>query len=60
MSAMSNLDIEVNEALDLYVEYIEYDGDDIGNEDRRFQFMDAAVEIFEAMTGRKVTDEINQ
>ena len=47
-----------NKALDLYVEYMEYDGDDIGNEERRWQFMEAAVEIFESLTGRKVEDEI--
>lgn len=46
MSAMSDMEIDANEALDfdLYVEYMDYDGDDIGNEERRWQFIDAAGE----------------
>ena len=47
-----------NEALDLYIEYMEYDGDEIGTEELRWQFMDEAVGILQAMTGRKVADEI--
>jgi len=47
-----------NDALDAYIEYIEYDGDEIGNEDRRWQFMDEALEVLEALTGRKVADEL--
>lgn len=59
MSAMSNMEIDANEALDLYVQYMEYDGDDIGNEERRWQFIEAAVEVLEKLTGRKVEDEID-
>ena len=47
-----------NEALDLYVEYMECEVDEIDNEERRWQFMDEAVEILQAMAGRKVSDEI--
>lgn len=60
MSAMSDLDIEVNDALDAYVEYMDYDGDDIGNEERRWQFIDAAVQVLEKLTGRNVSDEIEK
>lgn len=56
---MSNMEIDANEALDLYVQYMEYDGDDIGNEERRWQFIEAAVEVLEKLTGRKVEDEID-
>lgn len=53
------LTFAANQALDKYNEYMEYDGnDEIENEDLRWAFMDQAVEIFEAMTGRKVADEI--
>lgn len=49
-----------NGALDAYIEYIEYEGDEIGNEDRRWQFIDEALEVLEALTGRKVADELEQ
>ena len=58
MTAMK-LTNAANEALDKYNEYMEYDGgDEIENEDLRWDFIEQAVEILEAMTGRKVSDEI--
>lgn len=49
-----------NEALDAYIEYMKYDGDDdIDNEDLRWDFIDQAVELLEALTGRKVEDELS-
>lgn len=58
MSAMSNLDIEVNEALDKYIQFAEFDGDDYTDEKLRWEFIDAAVGILEKLTGRNVEDEI--
>lgn len=50
---------DANEALDLYVQYMEYDGDDdIDNEDLRWQFIDAALELLERLTDRCVADEV--
>lgn len=50
MSAMSDLDLEVNEALDAYVAWMDLD--------MRYAFIDAVVPVLEKMTGRKVADEI--
>jgi hypothetical protein len=48
------------QALDKYAEYMEYDGNELGQtaEDLRWAFIDQAVEIFQAITGRNVSDEI--
>ena len=55
MSAMSDLDIEVNQALDKYVEYMNYNPH---YKRLRREFIDAAVELLEKLTGRSVKDEL--
>ena len=56
---MSEMHIEADEALDRYIQYIEFDGDDDAeNEELRWQFIDYVVPMLEKMTGRKVSDEI--
>lgn len=58
---MSDLDIEVNEALDAYVAYINYDGpDDDHNGNLKWDFIERAVDALSKMTGRDVSDEINE
>lgn len=47
--------VAAEQALTLYEEYMEYEGlDEVESEDRRFDFMDAAVELLEKLAGRKV------
>jgi hypothetical protein len=63
MSAMSDMNIEANQVLDLYIKYMDYDNhfdgeyDDEDNENLRWDFIDAAVELLEKLTDRKVDDE---
>lgn len=60
MSATSDFDVQVNEALDAYIKYFEYDGNDVDDsEELRFAFIDAAVEVLEKLTGRNVNDELD-
>ena len=55
---MADWDIELNEALDKFIHYFEYDGDDINDShELKWEFIDAAVEILEKLTGRSVADE---
>ncbi len=58
MRGWPTMDSDVHEALDLYIEYMECDGDDIDNDDARWAFIDAAIEVLEKLTGRQVGDEI--
>lgn len=58
MSAMSEMNIEANLALDLYMQYMQFEGEDIDNEDLRWQFIDAVVSLLEKLTDRKVEDEL--
>lgn len=64
MSAMSDMNIESNHVMDLYIKYINYDNvfdgqyDEIDNEDMRWTFIDAAVKLLEQLTDRNVDDEI--
>jgi len=49
-----------SEVLDLYLEYMRYDGnDEIENEDLRWDFIDAAVDLLERLSGRSVGDELD-
>lgn len=63
MSAMSDFDIEVNEALDKFINYMDYDSsegeeyDEYTNEDLRWDFIDAAVAVLEKLTQRDVGEE---
>lgn len=38
-------------AQEKYRDYMEFDGDDDGNEDARWKFIDAALDVLEAVTG---------
>jgi len=59
MSQASEMHIECNEALDLYVKYFDYDGEDGDyNDELRWDFIEAAVKILEKATGRSVADEV--
>ena len=50
---------EANLALDKYIEYFVSDGnDDEYNEELRWSFIEAAVEILEKITERKMADEL--
>jgi hypothetical protein len=55
--------MEPNAVLDLYVKYMEYDNagdgkyDETQNESLRWDFIDAAVELLNVLTGRNEGDE---
>lgn len=65
MSAMSDMSIDANNVLDLYIEYMNYDNNldgeynEVDNEDKRWDFMEAAVDLLQKMTDRKVDDELD-
>jgi hypothetical protein len=61
-NATSEMNIEADNVLDLYVEYMAYDNngdgeyDEIDNETLRWNFIDAAVELLEKLTNRKIAE----
>ena len=55
---MNEIEHDANQALDEYVTYMEFEGDDEENEELRWEFIDSAVALLEKLTGRKVGDEL--
>ena len=59
MSAMSDMNIEANVVLDLYVEYFNIEtNDEVDSEDALWAFVSRAIDLLELLTDRKVADEL--
>ena len=59
MSAMSDMNIDANVVLDLYVEYFNLEtNDEVESEDALWAFVSSAIDLLELLTDRKVADEL--
>jgi hypothetical protein len=57
---MGEMDIDANYVLDLYKEYFKYDGrDEVTSENLRWDFIEAAVDFLQRLTGRSMSNELD-
>jgi len=55
---MSDMNVDANEALDLYLEYFNLEtNDEVESEDALWAFISRTVDLLELLTDRKVADE---